>query len=51
MLIVDEGPDWATTSLNNIYFYYRFWRENDLDMLTVTSYAAGFSAYNSIEHL
>ena len=51
MLILDVGPDWATTSLKNIYFYYRFWRENDLDMLTATSYVAGCSAYNSIEHL
>ena len=51
LLTVDGGPNWSTTSLINIYFYHSFWRKKELTLLTVTSYAPGFSAYNSIEHL
>ena len=51
LLTVDGCPDWSTTSLVNIYFYYKFWRKEKLSLLTVTSYAPAFSAYYSIEHL
>ena len=51
LLTVDGGSDWSTTSYKNIFCFYRYWRKEDLDLLTVTSYAAGFSAYNSIENL
>ena len=51
LLTVDGGPDWPTTSLTNIYFYHSFWRQKELTLLTVTSYAPGFSAYNRIEQL
>ena len=51
LLTVDGGPDWTTTSLINIYFFYSFWRKKELTLLTITSYAPGFSAYNSVEHL
>ena len=50
-LTVDGGPDWSTASFTNIYFYHSYWRKKELTLLTVTSYAPGFSAYNSIEHL
>ena len=51
LLTVDGGPDWSTALLVNIYFYYGFWRKENLSLLTVTSYVPAFSAYNSIEHL
>ena len=50
-LIVDGGPDWSTASLLNTLFFFRLWRDTDLDMLVVCSYAARYSAYNPIEHL
>ena len=49
--IVDGGPDWSTASLLNAFFYMRLWRDCDLDLLVVTSFAARYSAYNPIEHL
>ena len=49
MLIADGSPDLSKTSMLNIYYYHKFCRKHELDMLTITSYAAGFSAYNSIE--
>ena len=51
LLTVDGGPDWSTTSYKNIFCFYKYWRKEDLDLFPVTSYAAGFSAYNSIENL
>ena len=51
LLTVDGGPDWTTTSLINIDFFYSFWRKKEQTLLTITSYAPGFSAYNSVEHL
>ena len=52
-LIVDGGPDWSTTcnSLVNALFYMQLWRDNNLDVLVDTSYAARFSAFSPIEHL
>ena len=51
LLTVDDSPNWSTTSYKNIFCLYKYWRKEDLDLLTVTSYAAGCAAYNSIEHL
>ena len=51
LLTVDGGCDWSTTSYKNIFCFYKYWRKEDLDLLTVTSSDAGFATYNSIEHL
>lgn len=51
ILTVDGGPDWSTNSLVNALFYMRLWRDNNLDVLVATSFAACFSAFNPIEHL
>ena len=51
LLTVDSGHDWSTTSYKNIFCFYKYWRKEDLDLFTVTSYTAGFSTYNSIENL
>ena len=50
-LLVDGGPDWNTGSLLNTLSFFRLWRDADLDMLVVCSYAAKYSAYNPIEHM
>ena len=34
-----------------MYCFCKYWRNEDLDLLIVTSYAAGFFDYSSIEHL
>ena len=50
-IIADSGPDWSTASLLNAIFFMRLWRDCNLDMLCICSYAARFSANNPIEHL
>ena len=49
--IADGGPDWITASLLNMLFYMRLWRDCNLELLVITSFAARYSAYNPIEHL
>ena len=51
LLTVDGVPDWSANSYKNIFSFCKYWREEDWDLLTVTSYALGFSTYNSTEHL
>ena len=46
-----NGPDYNLTSYKNELLYYELWKESKLDFLTVTSNAAGLSAFNPIEHL
>ena len=50
LLTVDGGPDWSTATPANLLFYGRIWRDAKLDLLIVTTYCPGFSAYNAIEH-
>ena len=50
-IIADSGPDWNTASLLNSIYYMRLWKSSNLDMLSITSFAARYSAYNPIEHL
>ena len=52
-IIADGGPDWSTSSLLkfNALFFMRLWKECNLDLLCICSYAARYSAYNPIEHL
>ena len=50
-LVVDNGPDWNLASLKTFIMYGRLWRDLDLDILCATSYLAGYSAFNDIEHL
>ena len=51
IVITDTGPDRNPEHYQNLLYYYRLWKEHDLDTLIVMSYAPGYSAYNSIEHL
>ena len=51
IIIADSGPDWNTASLLNAFFFMRLWKQCNLDILCVCSYAPRYSAYNPIEHL
>jgi hypothetical protein len=51
MLLSDGGPDYTPASIVNILFYFRLFKELNFDILTVSTYAARYSAYNPIEHL
>ena len=48
--VVDNGPDMDPTNYINEYNIGRLWEDAGADMIVVTSYAAGQSAYNMIEH-
>ena len=50
-VIADGGPDWSMNSMLNALFFLRLWKECNLDLLCIYSYAACYSAYNPIEHL
>ncbi|CAF2854683.1 unnamed protein product [Rotaria sp. Silwood2] len=50
-IISDNGPDWTSNSMANIYNLGRFWEENKLDALIWTSYAPGNSRFNPIERM
>jgi len=49
-LIVDNGPDWSTSSLTNCLYFFRLFVKLDLDVLFVASFCPKFSAFNPIEH-
>ena len=49
-MVVDNGPDMNLTNYVNEYNLGNLWLDSGADMLIVTSYAAGQSAYNMIEH-
>ena len=50
-LKVDNGPDWNLLSVVNSLYFCKLWRDSELDVLRVCSYAARYSAYNNIESL
>ena len=39
MILADEGPDYTPASVGNILFYYRLFKEVNLDFLSVSTYA------------
>ena len=47
---VDNGGDWNLANVVNQIYFCRLWRDSNLDVLGILSYAARFSAYNNIEH-
>ena len=49
-LKVDNGPDWNLLSVVNSFYFFRLWRDSELNVLEICSYAARYSAYNNIEH-
>lgn len=51
MLMADGGPDFTPMSVLNTFYFYRLFKALELDILTVFTYAARYSAFNCIEHL
>ena len=51
MALADGGPDFSPNSELNALYFYRLFRKLNLDMLSVFSYAARYSAFNPVEHL
>ena len=49
-IICDEGPDWTTKSMPNLINFGRLWRDLNLNILILTSYAPRHSCHNPIEH-
>ena len=49
VLLVDRGPDENPKHLKNILEYSKFFKNQDLDYLTVQTHAPGQSAYNLVE--
>ena len=49
-IICDGGPDWSSKCPANVINYGRLWRDNNLDLLILSSYAPKHSRYNPIEH-
>ena len=51
MILSDGVPNFNPSSvLNNLYFYHLF-KKLDLDLFSVFTYAARYSAFNPIEHV
>ena len=48
-IICDGGPDWTPKSTPNLLNFGRLWRDLNLDILILTSYAPGHSRLNPIE--
>lgn len=48
-IICDGGPDWTPKSTPNLVNFGRLWRDLNLDILILTSYAPGHSRLNPIE--
>ena len=49
MAIVDGGSDWSVKSLITLIYMGRVWKSLGLDGFVITSYCAGFSAFNPVE--
>ena len=51
MILSDGGPDFSPNSVLNSIFFFRLFKRFDLDLLSIFTYAARYSAFNPIEHL
>ena len=49
-MVTDNGPDYNMKSTISIICFGRLWRDLNLDLFVQTSYAAGHSAKNIVEH-
>ena len=48
-IVCDGGPDWTPRSTPNLMNFGRLWRDLNLDILILTSYAPGYNHLNPIE--
>ena len=51
MLLSDGGPDFTPIFVLNSIFFFHLFKELNLDLLSVSTYAARYSAFNLVEHL
>ena len=51
ILLSGEGPDFTPNSVLSSILFFCLFREVNLDLLSVSTYAARYSAFNPIEHL
>ena len=51
MLLSDGGPGFTPNSVLNSIFFFRLFKEPNLDLLPVSPYVARYSAFIPIEHL
>ena len=51
VLLSDGGPDFSPSLVLNHLLLFRLFKKLHLDMLSVSTYAARYSAFNPIEHL
>ena len=51
MVLSDGGPDFNPSSVLNELYFYRLFKKLQLDLFTVFTYAARYSAFNPVEHL
>ena len=49
-MLSDSGPDYSSSNVVNSLFYFRLFQELNFYLLSVSTYAARYSAYNPIEH-
>ena len=50
IILSDCGPDYSPSNVVNSLFYFRLLQELNFDLLSVSTYAARYSAYNTVEH-
>ena len=50
IILSDGGPDYSPSNVLNSLFYFRLFQELNFDLLSVSTYAARYSACNPIEH-
>ena len=51
MLLSDGEPDFTPNSVLNSILFFHLFKELNLDLLSVSTYAARYSAFNPLEHL
>ena len=51
MALADGGPDYSPANIINMLFYFRLFKVLNFDLLSVSTYAAWYSAFNPTEHV
>ena len=50
IILSDGGPDYSPSNVVNSLFYFRLFQELNFDLLSVSTFATRYSAYNPIEY-
>ena len=51
MTLSDGGPDFTPASVVNMLYFFRLFKRLKLDLFSVFTYAARYSAFNAMEHV